>query len=88
MRLGFSTCNKPISQHVRPLAGKTTNRRAVCREIRMSGSEGGASKPIDASYLYNDFGLTETRTSEPKSISFVSTPREVCKETWKSMPYL
>jgi hypothetical protein len=41
MRLGFSTWNKPISQHVSPLAGKTTNRRAVCREIRMSGSEGG-----------------------------------------------
>src|SRR5215475_8943818 len=37
MRLGFSTCNTPISQHVSPLAGKTTNRRAVCREIRMSG---------------------------------------------------
>jgi REP element-mobilizing transposase RayT len=28
-------------QHVSPLAGKTTNRRAVCREIRMYGSEEG-----------------------------------------------
>src|SRR5215475_8684778 len=45
MRLGFSTCNTPISQHVSPLAGKTTNRRAVCREIRMSGSEGGGIEP-------------------------------------------
>jgi chromate reductase, NAD(P)H dehydrogenase (quinone) len=41
-RSGSSPCNKA---HVAaPLAGKTTNRRAGCREIRTSGSEGGGSE--------------------------------------------
>jgi hypothetical protein len=41
MRLGFSTCNTPHLAACQSLAGKTTNRRAVRRETRMSGSEGG-----------------------------------------------
>src|SRR5262249_25557278 len=71
MRLGFSTCNKPISQHVSPLAGKTTNRRAVCREIRMSGSEGGG---IEANRCFLPLLLlmdTDRMCADKNSMEFI-----------------
>jgi hypothetical protein len=52
LRLGSSTCNKPISQHVSPRARKTTDRRAVCGRSARPVRREGASKPIDVSYPY------------------------------------
>jgi hypothetical protein len=67
MRLGFSTCNKPISQHVSPLAGKTTNRRAVCREIHKSGSEGGG---IEANRCFLPLYLLANSKTTPNVNAF------------------
>jgi hypothetical protein len=52
LRLGFSTCNTPIPQHVSPLEGKTTDWRAVCGRSARTVRREGASKPIGAPYPY------------------------------------
>src|ERR1700716_2002962 len=36
--------NRPMNWNASPLGGKTTDWRAVCREIRKSGSEGGGDE--------------------------------------------
>src|SRR5215470_4120132 len=53
LRLGYLACNKPMSRHASPLAGKTTDRRAGCGRSARPVRREGASKPIDAPYPYH-----------------------------------
>jgi len=52
LRMGFSTCGRPMRRSASPLAGKTINRRAGCgRSARPVRREGGAT-PIASPYPY------------------------------------
>src|SRR5215831_6051075 len=53
LSLGSLACNKPMSQHVSPLAGNTTDWRAGCGRPARPVRREGVSKPIDAPYPYS-----------------------------------